>query len=114
MIPSFVLAVTSTDPGLVQACGPKGDQSWLCSTVYRITGDSDAADVADALSKPIRILVVLVSAWILVRITRVFTRRLVQHMSGGVEKLASMKAVSFVDTGPMPQARRPPRAEPVR
>ena len=50
----------ASDPGLVDACGPKGEQSWLCSTVYRITGDSSAADVADALSKPIRIVVVLV------------------------------------------------------
>ncbi len=55
---------------------------------------------------------VLISAWILVRITRVLTRRLVKHMSGGVEKLAStMRGVSFVDTGPMPQARRQQRAE---
>ncbi len=111
MIPAFVLAASASDPGLVNACGPKGDQSWLCSSVYRITGDSNAADVADALSKPIRIVVVLVSAWILVRVTRVLTRRLVKHMSGGVEKLASMRAVSFVDTGPMPQARRTQRAE---
>jgi len=110
MLPSFVLAAAS-DPGLVDACGPKGQQSWLCSTVYRVTGDTHAADVADTLSKPIRIVVVLLTAWILVRITRVLTRRLVKHMSGGVEKLASMRAVSFVDTGPMPQARRLQRAE---
>jgi moderate conductance mechanosensitive channel len=110
MTPSLVLAAAS-DPGLVDACGPKGEQSWLCSTVYRITGDSGAADVADALSKPIRILVVLLSAWILVRISRVLTRRLVKHMSGGVEKLAAMRSVPFVDTGPMPQARRQQRAE---
>jgi small conductance mechanosensitive channel len=110
MSASLVLAAAS-DPGLVQACGPKGEQSWLCSTVYRITGDTHAADVADALSKPIRILVVLLGAWILVRITRVLVRRLVRHLSGGVEKLASIKAVSFVDTGPMPQARRTQRAE---
>jgi len=107
---SVVLAAAS-DPGLVQACGPKGEQSWLCSTVYRITGDTHAADVADALSKPIRILVVLLGAWILVRITRVLVRRMVRHLSGGVEKLASIKGVSFVDTGPMPQARRTQRAE---
>jgi len=115
MTPLVVLAAAA-DPGLVDACGPKGEQSWLCSTVYRITGDSNAADVADALSKPIRIVVVLLSAWILVRITRMLTRRLVKHLSGGVEKLASMKPasmkrVSFVDTGPMPQARRTQRAE---
>jgi small conductance mechanosensitive channel len=110
MTPLLVLAASS-DPGLVNACGPKADQSWLCSTVYRITGDTHAADVADALSKPIRIVVVLLGAWILVRITRVLTRRLVKHLSGGVEKLASMRGVSFVDTGPMPQARRTQRAE---
>src|SRR3954447_10626594 len=110
MTPLLVLAAAS-DPALIDACGPKGEQSWLCSTVYRVTGDSTAADVADALSKPIRVVVVLLSAWILVRITRILTRRLVKHLSGGVEKLASMKAVSFVDTGPMPQARRSQRAE---
>ena len=69
MSPALAL-VAATDPGLVNACGPKGEQSWLCSTVYRLTGDSGAAEVADALSKPIRIVVVLVSAWVLVRITR--------------------------------------------
>src|SRR3954464_2246577 len=113
--PPLVLAAVS-DPGLVDACGPKGEQSWLCSTVYRVTGDTHAADVADALSKPIPIVVVLLAAWILVRITRVLTRRLVSHLSGGVEKLASMKPasmrrVSFVDTGPMPRAGRTQRAE---
>jgi small conductance mechanosensitive channel len=112
MLPSLVLAAAA-DPGLVQACGPRGNQSWLCSSVYRITGDADAADVADALSKPIRIVVVLLAAWILVRITRVLTRRLVEHLSGSVEKLASIRGVSFVDTGPMPQARRTQRAETV-
>jgi small conductance mechanosensitive channel len=110
MVPSLVLAAAS-DPGLVDACGPKGEQSWLCSTVYRVTGDSHAADVADALAKPIRIIVVLLAAWILVRITRALTKRLVKHLSGGVEKLARMRGVSFVDTGPMPQARRQQRAE---
>jgi small conductance mechanosensitive channel len=113
LLPSGLLAASATDPGLVDACGPKGEQSWLCSTVYRITGDSHAADVADVLSKPIRILVVLFAAWILVRITRAFTTRLVRHMSGGYEKLAKVPGVSFVDTGPMPQARRQQRAETV-
>ena len=73
----------ASDPGLVDACGPKGEQSWLCSTVYRITGDAHAADVADALSKPIRIVVML-----LVGLDRscgsrrVLIRRVVKHMSG--------------------------------
>ena len=112
MSASAVLAASVNDPGLVNACGPKGEQSWLCSTVYRITGDSHAADVADTLAKPIRIVVILLIAWIAVRITRVLTGRLVKHLSGGVERLASMRGgVAFVDTGPMPQARRTQRAE---
>jgi moderate conductance mechanosensitive channel len=112
MSASAVLAASVNDPGLVNACGPKGEQSWLCSTVYRITGDSHAADVADTLAKPIRILVILLVAWIAVRITRVLTGRLVKHLSGGVERLASMRGgVALVDTGPMPQARRTQRAE---
>jgi small conductance mechanosensitive channel len=112
MSASAVLAASVNDPGLVNACGPKGEQSWLCSTVYRITGDSHAADVADTLAKPIRIVVILLLAWIAVRITRVLTGRLVKHLSGGVERLASMRGgVALVDTGPMPQARRTQRAE---
>jgi small conductance mechanosensitive channel len=112
MIPEALPAVSATDPGLVNACGPKGQQSWLCSSVYRITGDANAADVADALAKPIRIVVILLVAWILVRATRVFTARFVKHLSGGVEKLASMRGgVALVDTGPMSQARRTQRAE---
>jgi moderate conductance mechanosensitive channel len=111
MTPSALLAVSVNDPGLVNACGVKGEQSWLCSTVYRITGDNDAAQVADALAKPIRIIVILIAAWILVRVARVLIRRFVKHLSGGVEKLASMRGVAFVDTGPLPQARRIQRAE---
>jgi small-conductance mechanosensitive channel len=112
MLASAVLAASVTDQDLRNACGPKGDQSWLCTTVYRITGDTHAADVADALAKPVRIVVILVVAWILVRLARVFIARLVKHLSGGVEKLASMRGgVAFVDTGPMPQARRVQRAE---
>src|SRR4051812_16091417 len=112
MISSAALAASVTDPELVNACGPKGQQSWLCSTVYRITGDAHAADVADALAKPIRIVVILVLAWVAVRITRVLTGRLVKHLSGSVERLAPMRGgVALVDTGPMPQARRTQRAE---
>jgi len=112
MIASAVLAASVTDADLVNACGPRGEQSWLCSTVYRITGDAHAADVADALARPVRIIVVLALAWIAVRVARVLIARFVKHLSGGVEKLASIRGgVSFVDTGPMSQARRVQRAE---
>jgi moderate conductance mechanosensitive channel len=113
---AFVVAAGANDPGLIAACGPKGDQSWTCSTVYRITGSDSAADVADALSKPLRILALILIAWILVVISRRLCERLVRRLSGGVEKLARVPtakalSMSLVDTGPMSQVRRAQRAE---
>ena len=109
-----VLAQAVTDPGLVQACGPKGDQGWICTTVYRITGNQSAAEITDALSKPIRVVVILLVAWIVVRVLRRFISRLVVRMSGSVEKLVThTPGVSFVDTGPMSATRRVQRAETV-
>lgn len=118
MTPVFalVLAAGANDPELVQACGLKGEQSWMCSTVYRITGSTHAADVADALAKPIRIVAILLLAWIVVIVSRKLCDRLVKRLSGGVEKLATLPTpsalnVSIVDTGPMSQIRRAQRAE---
>jgi len=109
--PALVLAAGANDPGLVQACGVKGEQSWLCSTTYRITGSASAADIADALAKPIRIVVIFVVAWIAVRIARVLVNRFVRHTVGGVERIAAIgSGISFVDTQPMSDVRRAQRA----
>jgi moderate conductance mechanosensitive channel len=112
VIPATVLAAGANDPELVAACGRKGEQSWLCSTVFRITGDDTAAEVADALAKPLRILLVLLVAWIAVRIARRMIRHLVKRLSGGVERLVGTRAgVALIDTAPMSHARRVQRAE---
>jgi moderate conductance mechanosensitive channel len=116
--PALVLAAGVNDPGLVQACGPKGQQSWLCSTTYHITGSTGAAEVADALAKPIRIVVIFVVAWIAVRIARVLVNRFVEHTTGGVQKgvqkIASLgSGIAFVDTHPMSEIRRVQRARTV-
>ncbi len=111
MTPTLVLAAGANDPGLVQACGPKGEQSWLCSVTYRVTGSTSAAEVADALAKPIRILVILLVAWIAVRVARVLVNRFVKHTSSGMERIATIgSGVSFVDTQPMSEIRRTQRA----
>ena len=88
--PALVLAAGANDPGLVEACGPKAERSWLCSSVYRITGDETAADVADALAKPLRIVLILVVAFLVVLLSRVIINRFVRHLSGGVERLAGI------------------------
>jgi small conductance mechanosensitive channel len=61
------LLVQSTD-AQTAACGPRGDRAWLCTTVFKITGNEDVAEVADALAKPLRILLVLVLAWVVARV----------------------------------------------
>jgi small-conductance mechanosensitive channel len=114
--PALVLAAGANDPDLIKACGPKGQQSWACSTVYRITGSTSAADVADALSKPLRVVAILLVAWIAVIVSRHLCERLVRRLSGGVERLATFPSgralnLSLVDTGPMSQVRRAQRAE---
>ena len=111
LAPALVLAAGANDSGLVAACGPKSDRSWTCSTVYRITGDANAADVADALAKPIRIVFILLVSWLLVRLSRVIINRFVRHLSGGVERLAHLRSgVALVDTARMTPERSARRA----
>jgi small conductance mechanosensitive channel len=112
VISTLVLAAGVNDPGLVQACGPKGQQSWLCTTTYHVTGNTSAAEVADALAKPARIVMILLIAWIAVRISRVLVNRFVRHATGGVGKIAALgSGIAFVDTHPMSDVRRAQRAE---
>jgi small conductance mechanosensitive channel len=109
--PAVVVAAGANDPGLVEACGPKGQRSWLCTSVYQITGDATAADVADALSKPVRIVIILLVALVLVLISRVIINRFVRHLSGGVERLAGLRAgVAIIDSTGMTPERSARRA----
>ncbi|HXY91857.1 MAG TPA: mechanosensitive ion channel family protein [Acidimicrobiia bacterium] len=108
---ALVVAAGANSPGLVEACGPKGSQSWLCSSVYRITGDQTAANVADALSKPLRIVFILVVAWLLVVLSRVLINRFVRHLSGGVERLSTLRpGIAIVDTSRISPERSARRA----
>ena len=74
-----LLARVATDPQ-VKACGPKGQQEWLCSTVYRISHNKDAAEVADALARPFRIAFVIVLAWVATKLARRVINRIASHV----------------------------------
>lgn len=120
MIPPAFLAATvvttTTNDGLTIACGPKGQQGWLCTNVYRLTHNRGAAEVADALSKPVRILVILGVAWLLVRITRRLVLRAFRRVGEADDRISALRrrsGLSWLDTGPIPNARRVQRAETV-
>jgi len=100
----------------VAACGPPGQQAWLCSTVYDMTGSKSAAEIADKLSGPFRIILILVVAYLLVRIARLVIRRVVHRLTtdGSSERITKLKhrtGLSMLDTSPVPSVRRALRAE---
>ncbi len=78
-LPARVLAAGS-DAGLQRVCGSPGTRTWLCQTVYRLTGSSGAADVADALAKPARLLLILVVAFLAVWLARRLVNRLARRL----------------------------------
>lgn len=77
MLTPVLLAATGGQAG---SCGPSGQQAWLCSTVYRLTGSSDAAKVADSLANPLRIVFVLLIAFVAVRVARRVIHRTGRHV----------------------------------
>ena len=86
--------------GKIAACGPTASQSWLCSTVYQITGSRDAAQLADTLANPMRIAFVLVlaivAAWLARRLIRRIGRRV--EMAPEIGPLAGARRLQRIGT----------------
>ena len=102
MLPAGALplaVVLHQQGGKVAACGPTASQSWLCSTVYEITGSRDAAEVADSFSEPLQIafivIVAIIAAWL--------ARRVIRRLS---KRIAAVPEI-----GPLGGARRAQRVE---
>jgi len=99
----------AVDPQIL-ACGPRGSQTWLCSTVYRVTDSQGAAEVADALSRPVRIVLVLVLGWIAARLARRIVTRAAGRMrlqqvflgrpspEGGIDEVEAHRSAQRVET----------------
>jgi len=91
------LLLAATDPQ-VSACGRNGQQGWLCSTVFRITHDADAAKVADSVAKPIAILFIIVVTWLVVRLVR----RRIHRFAGRVRDRRPTDALGLGGVLPAP------------
>src|SRR5690348_7322797 len=120
MTPAFLAVLPAqtvpTSDGLTAACGAKQEQGWLCTNVYRLSHNRGAAEFADAISKPVRILVLILVAWLLVRLSRRLIRRGFRRVGQADERMSALRrraGLSWLDTGPVPSARKAQRAETV-
>jgi moderate conductance mechanosensitive channel len=94
-----------------QVCGARGQRSWLCSTVFRMTDNDRAAEIADAFAKPVRVVLILLVAWLVTHIVGRIIRRLVSAPSKAKENKTKKSPFGFIDTSGAPSARRAQRAK---
>ncbi len=105
----------ASSPGRVEACGPVEQQGWLCSTVYDLTHNVGLAQGFDRVEDLVRILVIVLVAYLLVRLSRLVVRRVTARIEGeaAIDALGRFRrrtGLSLLDTGPVPTIRRQQRA----
>lgn len=83
------LAAQST---LTEACGT--DPSTFCELVLDITGNEGLAGLADALSRPLAALLILIVAWILNRIVRRLIGRAIDNLVARHEEESAAEAAA--------------------
>ncbi|MGZ8734767.1 MAG: mechanosensitive ion channel family protein [Acidimicrobiia bacterium] len=115
---NLVLAAVSASSAAEKAaaCGVPGEQSWLCSVAYDISGNQRTAEIADDFTTPLRIVLIIAIAFIVVRVSRLLIRRMVKRLSADtasdkIDTLRRRTGLAFLDTGPVPSVRRRLRAE---
>jgi small conductance mechanosensitive channel len=84
--------------------------------VYDITGSKGAADFADNIADVVDVVIILLVAWLLVRVARFIIRRVVKRLTrdetgNRIDKLRNRTGLSLLDTSPVPNVRRALRAE---
>ena len=93
-----------------QACGPRGERSWLCSTVFRVTDNERASEIVDAFAKPLRIVLILLVAWIVTALVGRIIRRILATPPKPKNNKEKKAPFGFFDTGGVACARRAHRA----
>ncbi len=117
MSPLALLPAAAAVPAQVnpetQACGPAGQRSWLCSTVFDVSDNRRAAEIADYFAKPLRVVIILLVAWIVTRVMHRVIHRMVAPPANLNAKNDKPKraAFGFIDTSAAPTARRAQRAK---
>jgi len=92
-------------------CGARGQRSWLCSTVFRVSDNDRAAEIADAFAKPVRVVLILLVAWLVTHLVGRIIRRMVSAPSKANNNKTKKSPFGFIDTGGVASARRAQRAK---
>jgi small conductance mechanosensitive channel len=105
------MAIGVSSAQLHDACGAAADRTWLCTQVYRITGSRRAGEVADGLSTPIRIALVVVLALVAIRVLGHLINRSAERLreEGTFTKLR--RRAGLADQSSRARLRRAQRAE---
>jgi moderate conductance mechanosensitive channel len=117
MSPHVFLSAAASIPAQVNpetdACGPPGQRSWVCSTVFNLSDNKRAAEIADWFATPLRILIILVVGWAVAWIVRRLIRRAVAPIGNKRPKRKEAKKApfGFIDSGGVATARRAQRAK---
>lgn len=96
-----------------EACGPRGERSWLCSTMFRVTDNQRASEIVDAFAKPLRIVLILLVAWFVTHLVGRIIRRILAtppKPKNNKENKEKKAPFGFIDTGGVASARRAQRA----
>jgi small-conductance mechanosensitive channel len=120
MPPNFLVSALAVpvqvDPQ-AEACGPPADQSLLCTTVFRLTDDRDWAEFADRFAAPLRVVLILLAAYVVVRLAHRIIKRVVRRLETGdteskIETLRRRTGLALLDSSDeIPSARRIQRAQ---
>ena len=111
-----VLALDDPVQELYDACGPKESRGTVCHWVYKVTSSQYTAEIANTFSRPIRILLILIFAYLINRTMRLIVRRIVKNLSkqSSHDKIKNFKrrtGLSMLETSETPSGRSVQRAQ---
>ncbi|MFN8015539.1 MAG: mechanosensitive ion channel family protein [Acidimicrobiia bacterium] len=101
---------------LQRACGDVGTRGKLCELAYDLTKSQHVAEIADTFSKPVRVLLIILGAYLVNLLVRFFIRRSVKKLAKESSRifLSNIKrrtGISRLETSEHPTYRTVQRAQ---
>ena len=112
---SFVRINNSTTE-LIKACGEPKHRGTLCKWAYNLTSSQKTAEIINSFAKPLRVLGIIILAYLINRIMRLFVKRIIKNLSKQTahDKIRTFKkrtGLSKLETSETPSGRSVQRAK---